>query len=129
MSGYWRAVTRTAWVAMGRWRWVCLVLVLISIAMTPIAGPSHGRWIEVAPVDGQEDGTATLETRATHGSPTISVRLSMPADRWIYRIGAGSWVDAPGTPVQLELETERDGLPPVEVCRSPARVDCWRWMP
>ena len=125
MRGYWHAAGRTAWHAMGRWRWIWLTMILISIALTPIAGPSHSRWITAVPVDGSGSDAATLQTRASATQSIVDLRLSLQAESWRYRVGKGPWFDASGTTVHLSSPRHSDVL--VVACSTGIDETCWRW--
>lgn len=126
MSGYWRLAGRTAWRAMGRWRWIWVALVLISIALTPIAGPSPSRWVDSPPVSEPDAGVAALETHARAGAPNISMRLSVQADYWIYRINSDPWKEAEDKTVMLDVPRPSSGSTlSLEACTREAT--CWLW--
>lgn len=127
MSGYWRTVGGAAWRDMGLWRWAGLVLILISLALTPIAGPSFTRW-QAVPAVTQGAGTATLESHALLHQSTLRARMSFDSTGWVYRIGDGNWRRVEDELVEVELERSVSATAAIEACVSTNETDCWRWL-
>ena len=94
-----RAPLAILWADMGGWRWPCVALILVSIGLTPLAGPSRAEWV---PAERLDDGPPTgpsLWSRHRAGSSEIELRFEAaagddPGD-YVLRIGDGEWQPLP----------------------------------
>lgn len=128
-----RRVLATVWSGMGYWRWVCLLLVLVALVLTPLAGPSRAEWLAVPPLAGSGSLPVALESRCRASSDRCRWRLRVEGGgsyRW-REAASDSWTVVEGRAegsdrVQpISLRERRPGR--IEVCTTGPSGRCARW--
>ncbi|MEM6573906.1 MAG: hypothetical protein AAF736_06520 [Pseudomonadota bacterium] len=132
MSGrkhYWRDVARSTWRAMGWWRWLALTLIVISLALTPLAGPARIKEItytaestpDAEPIPFQLASSARWKTGRTFRLKATQL------ERWRYRLNSGVWFEM--TQAEAQWSDEGDEAVKVEACTPSPASRCWTFEP
>ena len=128
-----RRVLATVWSGMGWWRWVCLLLVLIALVLTPLAGPSRAEWLAVPALAGSGSLPVALESRCRVPSDRCRWRLRVEGGgsyRW-REAASDSWTIVNGRAEEsyvlqpIPMPDRQPGR--LEVCTTEPPERCARW--